>query len=251
MTDFMTTGMIELLCDSGEHEQALTLAATTAARLESSGGTLDLTIVRATETRILTLRGQAAQTAASLDWLESTSRESGHIEFTVSCLATAAGARAALGQHDGAATLLSEVEAAPDSRESHYYAAYLPGMVRTALTIANVELAERLVAGVEPRLPVAEHALVAVGALLAEARGELHAAADGYREAAQGWQQCAVIVEHAHALLGQGRCLTALGRYAEATQALTHARAIVHALNASPVLTEIDTLLHRAGARTA
>ena len=93
-------------------------------------------------------------------------------------------------------------------------------MVRTALTIADPQLAHQLATGLRPRHPIAEHALVTVNASLAEARGELDTAADGYRDAAQRWQQFGMTPEHAHALLGHGRCLTALGQPAQATQAL-------------------------------
>ncbi len=251
MTDSMTAGTIEMLFDSGEHEQALTQAARTADRYEASGNVFCLAIVRPIQIRILTLRGQAAQAAQWLDWLEITTRGFGDIEGTVVGLGTVAVARAALGQHDAAATLLTEIQASPESRDTHYYPAFLPAMVRTALTIARPELADQLVAGVEPCIPIAEHALVAVGAILAETRGELQAAADGYGQAAQRWQRFGVIPEQARALLGQGRCLTALGRSAEAIHALRQARGIFETLKATPALMEIDTLLRRGDALTA
>jgi class 3 adenylate cyclase/tetratricopeptide (TPR) repeat protein len=247
----MTAGTIELLCDSGEHEQALTLAARTADDSESGGHMLDLMMVRGIQTRILTVRGLAAQTAEWLDRLETTSRRLAAVELTISSLGTAAAARAALGQHAAATTLLTEVEASPDSRDTHYYAAYLPAMVRTALIINDPKLADQLVVGVQPRVPIAEHALVAVDAILAEARGELQAGADGYAQAAQRWQQFGMIVEQAHALLGQGRCLTALARSADAIRALEQARALFETLKAGPALADIDALLHQPDARTA
>jgi hypothetical protein len=55
-----------------------------------------------------------------------------------------------------------------------------------------------------------------------------------------------VILEQAYALLGRGRCLTALGRPAEATNALQEAHEIFDALRAAPVLAEIEGLLRRA-----
>ena len=93
------------------------------------------------QARILTLRGQAAQVADTLDWLETTIRKIGNADYIVGGLAAAAIARAALGQHDHAAALLAEIEANPGSRESPNYALCLPAMVRTALTIDNPELA--------------------------------------------------------------------------------------------------------------
>ncbi len=124
-------------------------------------------------------------------------------------------------------------------------------MVRTALAIGNPELAERLVTGVEPRTTIAEHALVAVHAALAEASGDAQAAADCYAQTAERFQQVGVIPEQAYALLGQGRCLTALGRRTEATRALVQARELFETLKAAPALAEIDALLDQAGALTA
>ena len=61
-----------------------------------------LTEVRALELRILTLRGQAARMADSLDWLESASRETGSAEDVLIGLGSSAFARAGLRQADRA-----------------------------------------------------------------------------------------------------------------------------------------------------
>jgi class 3 adenylate cyclase len=56
--------------------------------------------------------------------------------------------------------------------------------------------------------------------------------------------------ERAHALLGHGRCLLALGRPAEARETLHAAREIFASLGAIPALTETDKCLARATALT-
>jgi len=119
-------------------------------------------------------------------------------------------------------------------------------MVRTALGLGDVVLAERLVAGLEPRYPYAEHALVAATAALAEAHGDLRAAADGYADAAERWERFGVVPEQASALLGWGRCLLGLGRAGEAGPALRGAREILARLQAAPARAEADALLERA-----
>jgi hypothetical protein len=65
--------------------------------------------------------------------------------------------------------------------------------------------------GVEPRTPLAEHALTASRAQLTEAAGDHTQAASLYAEAAERWQEFGNVPERAYALLGQGRCLVALG----------------------------------------
>jgi tetratricopeptide (TPR) repeat protein len=91
-------------------------------------------------------------------------------------------------------------------------------------------------------------ALVAVNAVLSENQGDLEAAAAGYADAAQRWQAFGAVPEQAFALLGQGRCLTRLGRTSEATPVLQQAREIFTRLQAAPALAETDQLLRQATA---
>jgi hypothetical protein len=119
-------------------------------------------------------------------------------------------------------------------------------MVRTALQIGEPALAERLVDGLEPRYPSAEHALVAANAALTEARGDRSSAADAYADAADRWERFGVVTEQAFALLGQGRCLLGLSRPTEASAVLQHAREIFERLQAAPALAETDELLAAA-----
>ena len=88
------------------------------------------------------------------------------------------------------------------------------------------ELAARLVDGVEPRTPLAEHALCACRAQLAEAAGDHAEAAALYAEAAERWREFGNVPERAYALLGQGRCLAALGKPEARGAAARGARAV-------------------------
>ena len=242
---------LDQLYDSGALDEALKTATEIAHNSEVSEQGLDLASARSCQARILALRGQAAQAAGTLDWLETTTRASGSLDFAVTGLASAAFVRAALGQDEAARALLADSETTPEARRSPYYATYLPAMVRTALTLGDSELAQRLVAGVEPQTPCAEHALVAVSAALAESDGDLGAAAEGYADAARRWQSFGVVPEQGFALLGHGRCLTQLGRTSEANSVLQQAREIFQALQAAPALAEIDEFLQQATALTS
>ena len=229
MADTLTANTVGGLVETGEHEQALTRASSLADQAEASGNLLGLAQLRAVQAQILALRGQATQVADTLDWLESTCRETGSTDYAVLGFGAAAPARAALGHNDRAAALLTEIDSTPGLRENATYAAILPTIVRTALTAGDQQLAARLAAGVEPHTPYHEHALTAANA-------------------ARRWQSFGVVPEQAFALLGQGRCLTALGRPNEASQALRHAREIFHTLQAAPALAETDLLLQQATA---
>src|SRR6266540_1389526 len=250
MVNFTAALTLDLLADSGELDEALEVAAEIAGRPENED-VLALATVRAAQARILVLRGQAAQVTGSLDWLESTSRETGDAEFAVLGLGSSALARAGLGEDERAAALLAELEATPGAREAQYYAALLSALVRSALALGHRELAECFADGVEPRSPYAEHALVAASAALAEARGDLQAAADAYADAVDRWQRFGVVPEQAFALLGQGRCLVGLARPTEAAPVLRQAREIFDTLQAAPALAESGALLQQATALSA
>jgi tetratricopeptide (TPR) repeat protein len=141
--------------------------------------------------------------------------------------------------------LTSEIECHGDDRQ------VLPALVRTALGLGDLALAERLEESVVPRHPYSEHALVAADAAMTEARGNLQSAADAYTDAADRRERFGALPEQAFALLGQGRCLIGLSQPTEAAAFLQKAREIFERLEAAPALTETDALLERATARGA
>jgi hypothetical protein len=93
--------------------------------------------------------------------------------------------------------------------------------------------------------------MVTARALLDEQRGQHAEAATLFTDAAERWDLFEMPWEHAQALLGQGRCLLALARPAQAREPLRTAREVFAALGARPALTEIDRLLAQATAVTA
>ena len=250
VVNYITSSTLDPLYGHGAWDEALDVAAGIEDRRENADVTA-LVNARAARARILVLRGQVAEVAESLEWLESTSREAGAPDYAVIGLVSAALARAALGQDKASATLLGELLAFPGAREIQYYAVYLPTMVRTALGIGDRDLAERLVAGYASDYPITAHALATVNAALAEARGDLEIAAEGYAEAAEGWRQFGVAPERAFALLGRGRCLTAQGQAADGKKALQAAGEIFGAFRAASALAETDELLRQATAISA
>ena len=246
MVDSLTQSMLDVLVDSGEHDQALALAAEVVPRLETSGDVFDLNGIRAAQARIFALRGQGMQVAEGLDWLEPSARGTEDPQIVVLGLGSAALVRAGLGQNEATSALLSEVEAYPGARENWNYPMLVPTMVRTAQAIGEWALADRLMSGLQPRTSYGEHARVAANAAVTEARGDLRAATDAYGDAAGRWERFGVIPEQAFALLGQGRCLLGLSRATEALPVLHHAREILERLQAAPALAETDALLQHA-----
>ena len=118
-----------------------------------------------------------------------------------------------------------------------------PDLVRCAVVLGEVEVAEQLVRCLQPGLPLVDHVLASCDALLAEAAGDHEAAAAGFADAAQRWHDFGVPYEEGHALLGQGRCLVALARAPEAAAPLAAAREIFARLGAEPALAETDAVM--------
>ena len=239
-------GMLEancalLLAELGRPEEALERAGRLAAVAEARGDTHSLIELRSVELASRLARGEHEASPVEADWLVGAARESGVADVVAFGLATAAAALAAEAP-ERACTLLAGLEQAAGARESPYYARHLAAMVRTGLAADDPTLAKRLADGLEPRYPLDEHALCAARAQLAEHAGDHADAAILYAEAATRWHEFGNVPERAYALLGQGRCLLALGRPA-AEQPLSEARDLFAAMGYKPALDETEALL--------
>ena len=206
-----------------------------------TAGNIDFTEPRSLQLRLLAERG-AHEHAPATDELVAAARESGDPQDYA--LTFAAGARllAASGRPQQATALLVELEQVVGVRSDPYYAYSLPDLVRTAHALGQPQLAARLVDGVQPVTPIFGHALSACRAQLAEASGDHARAAALYAEAATRWQEFGNVPERAYALLGQGRCLAALGE-AEAEKSLREAGDLFTSMGYRPALAETDALL--------
>ena len=232
-----------LLVELGRPVEALERAGALAISSEASGATHELVWVRALELETHLARGEFAEAAPGIaDWLVETVRAGAPTDVTVQVLAAAAAARLAAAEPGQACVLLAELEQTPGARDTPYYSRQLASMLQTALAAGDPELAQRLADGLELRDPLREHALRAARAQLAEHAGDHTNAAALYAEAATGWQEFGNIPEHAHALLGQGRCLAALSRPG-AEVPLATAREMFQSMGYKPALAETEALL--------
>jgi tetratricopeptide (TPR) repeat protein len=231
-----------LLVELGRAEEALERAGALAAAVEASGTTWVVSWVRAVELATHLERGEAEGASGIADWLVEAARTQAMSDVTVEVLAPVAAARLADAEPDQARALLTELEQTPGARDVPYYARQLGAMLRTALAADDPDLARRLAEGIEPRYPLREHALCAARAQLAEHAGDHADAAVLYGEAAGRWQQFGNVPERAYALLGQGRCLTALAK-PDAERPLREARELFASMGYKPALAETDALL--------
>jgi len=234
--------MVEL----GHPEQALERASRLAATVEASGQIHELVWVRALELATRLARGEPGSAPHITDWLIDTARTTAATDVTVEVLAAAASGRLAAGKPQQACTLLTEVEQTPGAREVSPYARQLQGMLRTTLVAGDPDLARRLAEGIEPRYPLHEHAICTARAQLAEHAGEHADAAALYGEAVGRWHEFGNVPERAYALLGHGRCLTALGQPTE--EPLRDAHALFASMGYKPALAETEALLSQSEA---
>ena len=152
-------------------------------------------------------------------------------------------ALASTGQSRRASELLREH--VTDDREAGYQGdeESFPDLVRCAVALGEIGVADQLLRRLQPGLPLVDHVLAACDAVLAEVRGEYALAAAAFADAAARWHDFGVPYEEAQALLGQGRCLVALERAPEAAAPLAAAREIFARLGAKPALAETDAVL--------
>jgi tetratricopeptide (TPR) repeat protein len=125
----------------------------------------------------------------------------------------------------------------------------LPELVRAGRKV-NAPAIARWAASWSNGLPLPRCVRRYAEAMVAESSGELEAATAGFADAAARWHDFSVPYEEAQALLGQGRCLVALGRAPEAAPVLEAAREIFARLGARPALAETQAMLaggHCAG----
>jgi hypothetical protein len=237
---FIGANCPSLLTELGRPEEAMARAAALSAALEGSGNAQDPCEVRASELALRLAQGGQG-TPEEIEWLIATARTVRHPEVTGLALAVAAAALAP-EEAERARLLLAELEDVGGFHKTPYYARQLPGMLRTALVVGDVEVGRRLVAKMGTRNPLEEHAVCAAGAQLAEHAGDHAAAATLYAEAAARWQEFGNVPERAYALLGEGRCLSTLGR-AGGAKTLDEARELFASMGYKPALAETEALL--------
>ncbi len=155
-----------------------------------------------------------------------------------------AAANLALGRRQAAEAMLCEWAVSPQPDVTVGYVWMVPEALRTALRCSGVELGEELRHRGDGTLPIHLAVKASVDALLAESHGDPKAAAD-FADAASRWHDFCVPYEEAQALLGQGRCLVALGRAPEAAAPLDQAREIFGRLGAKPALAETNELMRQ------
>jgi hypothetical protein len=155
---------------------------------------------------------------------------------------------AAEGRNDDARDALLEVERITAATGAGPVSG-APELIRTASLAGDADLARRLLEANLDNAGRSANIVVSGRAVIAEAEGRFEEALAAYRDAADRWLAYGSVPERGFALVGQGRCLVALGRTGEANQPLREARAMFAGLGAARLSAEVDDLLAHTSAR--
>jgi hypothetical protein len=234
-----------LLAELGHPQKAIELVHVLFSRVEEMGDILNLVELRSVEFAVSSALGSRMardETETLIRWTRtSRGADSGVLGFTAAAHALMTDAP------DKARGLLRELTEIEGASQTTYYRRQLPSMVRTALATGDDALARHLADRMEIRYPIDEHARCTTRAELAEHEGKYAEAATLYAEAAERWLSFGNVPERAYALLGEGRCRTAL-REPIAEEPLTVARELFANLGYQPALTDTEAQLHQGQA---
>ena len=233
--------LLDFLAAAGRPTEALAESGPLAAQLGTSESIAWIN-VRSVQLRLLAERGESEYAAGDSERLAAAARDTGEAQQISTGFAGAARMLVALRRHDAAHALLVELEQTSGVRGDANFAANLPELTRCALAVGDPALARRLVDGVQPLTPIHKHGICAARAQLAEAAADHGEAVALYAEAVERWREFGNVPERAYALLGQGRCLSAIGD-AKAESPLREARELFASMGYMPALAETDALL--------
>jgi tetratricopeptide (TPR) repeat protein len=121
-----------------------------------------------------------------------------------------------------------------------------PRLIRAAASLGDLDLFDRLVAGLPRSFPQDRHNLAVAAALRTEMTGDDAGAAVLYADLAEQWAAFTAVLEQAYALLGQGRALARISEPAFEVP-LSAARSLFERMGAGRGLAECDAVLARGG----
>jgi tetratricopeptide (TPR) repeat protein len=238
--NYMMRNHVACLFRLGDLDQALAVAVEFSDSSRREGQMSNLAQWLAWEVQVLLLRGQVDDLTAALHESEAGIADAMERLERANFIGNVARIRAALGHREAAIELLT---LAADEELA------FRGALETAVAVGELGLAERM-APWAPGWRIGDWPL-RDAMIIAEARGEVETAADGYSLLVGQFRDGDAIVDQAEMLVGLGRVQTRLGRTAEAADALNRARPILRKLRAAPLLAETDALLEQLTARSA
>jgi class 3 adenylate cyclase/tetratricopeptide (TPR) repeat protein len=231
-----------MLYDLGRWDEVLERTGRVLTFIGSSTGQLRL-VALPYMAQVLVRRGRTAEAAVLVEEFVPLARDARDAQVLVPALAVAAFVEQARGDLSAAAGFVEEIEQTTRGISDFHRASFLDELAAVCVEAGDLDLVRRLVDSIRMTAGRAGHSLVGARAVLAEADGDPRAALLLFEEAAKRWDEYGFVFRRGLALLGSARCLLALGRRTDATPVLHEARDIFAALEAAPVLAEVDALL--------
>jgi tetratricopeptide (TPR) repeat protein len=235
-----------VLFELGMWDRVLADADEVLARDRAGGGSQVRVAAEHCKAEVLANRGRLAEARRLMEDFLPRARGIGDPQIVVPALAIAAAVAELEGQAERAVPLIEELESLSRDGSRWVRNLFVQISVRVLVAAGLVDRAESLLRDDDDRTPRGEAVLRSARATVAEGRGRLEEAAEGYRLAAEAWAAYGFGFERARALLGQARCLVASGRSPD--EPLSVARELFARLDARPFLAEADALTARATA---
>ncbi|HSK36707.1 MAG TPA: hypothetical protein VLA80_08225, partial [Actinomycetota bacterium] len=235
---WLRASTLGMLLDLGRWDEAVTLADEAIAWDLAHGGDYLAIGCRRYVTLVLAWQGDLIAARDLATRVLPRAREIDDLQQLVPALVNSALVEHASGDHPAALALVEEAATLTTDRAGgrRFLGQYLADMVRIAAAPAPA-LAKSLIDDTETTATRYRLAATTAQAVLTEATGDPEAAAALYAEAAEGWATYRNVLEHALAVLGQGRCLAQLGR-PDADQVLRVASQHLTTLGARPAAAE-------------
>ena len=233
-----TAMMADCLLLSGFWDDALRLATRLADELQESHEIYDLLQVRAVVAQVRGRRGEIGPDDAAVTWLLGACRDSA-LGVSQPAFVVPAALYARAGAHATAAGLIEEWLAAADPPDVVGQTGFLYEAARIAVAAGAPRLAEQELRSISHDQPFVRHTIVAIKAVLAASAGDQRKAVSLYEDAALRWRGFGMPYEEAHALVGLGLSLAAIGRVDPARAALVDAARLFESLGARPDVDDV------------
>jgi class 3 adenylate cyclase/tetratricopeptide (TPR) repeat protein len=222
------------LVDTGDWDEALRLQVDVAEEARREGSRFD-EIYSSTDRGLILAHRRTPDAPAFCEEVLEAARPLEDAPVLLRALVGAGLTRQVSGDAMGTAAAVREALEVTQGDAIPLRAEEMPTLVRLAVAVGDVDLAQALFEGTEGLgLERQRFSIEAARAELDEALGRTEEALHGFLTAAERWNRWGWALEEAHALHGAGRCLRRLGRQEEAGVRFEQAALIFGRLGVTP-----------------
>lgn len=233
MVFFFDALSLGALFDLGSWDELLQVADDIVRGSQQVGGRMAPVLAQPWITQVLLWRDRHAEASKTAASLRAESMEIRDAQVLVPAWVATALVSIHQGRTQDAVEIVEELDRETEVSLAWYRENFLADLVRVCVASDALPLARRLVERSHPTARRHHLSLLSASAAMAEASGDVAAAAGQYERAVEGWRDYGHQVETGLALLGAGRCLERLGD-ARSADLLARAEEIFAGLQAQP-----------------